>query len=112
MPAEQRGEPYKLGRGRYGLRYRDRDGVRRRTKDKFASRTAALNHYRDVIAPQLRGDRPIERHPLDTFADLFLERHVARPRTIETLRERLAHPRRRFGDVDLRELELMTSEIA
>ena len=86
MPAIQRGQAYKLGRGRWGLRYYDRDGVRRRTKEKFPSKSAALQHYRDVIEPQLRGEPAPADRP-DTFADLvpvYLARHAAsvRRRTI------------------------------
>lgn len=53
MPAEQRGQAYRISKGRYGLRYYDRDGKRRRTDEKFPSRWAAFAHYRDVIEPQL-----------------------------------------------------------
>jgi integrase len=123
MPAEQRGQPYRLGRGRWGLRYYDRDNVRRRTKEKFPSRTAALNHYRDVVEPMLRGERPKIDHTLATFAPVFLERHGAgvRSRTIGTLRDRLGVPKEgseprnavaAFGDIPLRELERMVDEIA
>jgi integrase len=128
MPAIQRGQAYKLGRGRWGLRYYDRDGVRRRTKEKFPSRSAAFQHYRDVIEPQLRGEPAPADRP-DTFADLvpvYLARHAAsvRQRTIDTLRERLSHQREleedeecrcatcAFGDVPLRDLERMSGEIA
>jgi hypothetical protein len=76
MPAEQSGEAYRLGKGRHGLRYRDNDGIRRRTREKFASRTAALNHYRDVIAPMLRGERPVVDDTLAAFVETYLERHA------------------------------------
>jgi integrase len=128
MPAEQRGEAYRLGKGRYGLRYRDNDGNRVRTREKFPSRTAALNHYRDVIAPMLRGDTPARRDlTLAEFVPVFLERHGTgvRARTTSTLRDRLGHavdiertddghaysggP---FGDIPLSELERMADEIA
>jgi integrase len=133
MPAEQRGEPYKLGRGRYGLRYRDRDGVRRRTTEKFPSRTAALNHYRDVIAPELRGDRPRADLTLRELVAISLTRHAAtgvRERTIATLRDRLGvaderdgespeerrqrerHAIKAFGDERLIDLEHMADELA
>jgi integrase len=51
---------------------------------------------------------------LRELADTFLERHgkVAGPRTIRTLRERLARPLAEFGDVPLVELERMTDELA
>jgi len=126
MPAIQRGQAYPLGRRRWGLRYYDESGVRRR-KSPFRSKSAALEHYRDVIEPRLRGEP--EPLPELTFAELvplYLERHAAgvRPRTIETLRKRLAHQREldageqcrcascAFGNVPLRDLERMSGEIA
>lgn len=136
MPAEQRAWTEKLKNGQHVLRYRDTDGKLQRARSstgkvlRFKSRTAALNHYRDVIAPQLRGDRPAVEYALREFVPVFLERHVSRDRTVDTLRERLGYPTDRdgeavearrkrernavkaFGDVPLRELELMTSEIA
>ena len=115
MPAEQRGEPYKLGRGRYGLRYRDRDGNRVRTKEKFPSRTAALNHYRDVIAPMLRGEHPRVELTLSELVEVYLVRHAAgnvRNRTADTLRYRLGYATRPFGDEKLADLERMADELA
>ena len=96
MPAIQRGQAYRLGRGRWGLRYYDRDGKRRR-KSPFPTKSAALRHYRDVIEPELRGDRPTRDLTLAELVELYLERHAAavRPRTIATLRERLRHARGR-----------------
>jgi integrase len=114
MPATQRGSAYRLGPNRWGLRYYDADGVRRR-KSPFPSKSAALHHYRDVIEPQLRGEpAPLPELTLAEVVELYLERHVAsvRPRTIVTLRERLAYATRAFGDVPLRELERMSGELA
>ena len=56
MPADPT-RPRRTGsrRGRWGLRYYDRDGKRRRTEP-FPTKSAALAHYRDVIEPQLRGE--------------------------------------------------------
>jgi integrase len=114
MPAEQRGEPYRLRRGRWGLRYYDRDGKRVRTREKFPSKSAARRHYRDVIEPELRGERPAVEYTLATFAPVFLDRHGAnvRTRTIGTLRDRLNAPIAAFGDIPLRELERMVDEVA
>jgi hypothetical protein len=55
MPPTQHGQPYRLGPNRWGLRYYDADGVRRR-KSPFPSKSAALAHYREVIEPVLRGE--------------------------------------------------------
>jgi hypothetical protein len=47
MPAIQRGSTRKLASGKQQLRYYDRDG-KRRTGGVFKSKSAALQHYRDV----------------------------------------------------------------
>lgn len=91
MPATQRGQAYRLGPTRWGLRYYDAEGVRRR-KSPFPSKSAALAHYRDLIEPQLRGEVvPQPDLTLSALVPLYLERHAAtvRPRTIQGLRERL-----------------------
>lgn len=126
MPAIQRGQAYRLGPNRWGLRYYDAAGARRR-KSPFPSKSAALAHYRDIIEPDLRGDpAPMPELTLAELVDLYLERHAAsvRARTIITLRERLRHARElkdgeecrcatcAFGDVPLRDLERMSGEIA
>src|SRR4051812_41130291 len=113
MPAIQRGEPYTLGKSRWGLRYRDRDGIRRRTPEKFPSKSAAYRHFRDVIEPMLNGEAPRIDATLAEFVVIYLDRRTAvRQRTIDTLRERLAYATASFGDVSLRELEGMTDDIA
>jgi integrase len=114
MPAEQRGSAYRLDGGKWGLRFYNTDGKRRRVSP-FASKSAAMRHFRTVIEPELRGEPA--RAPdltLDAFVDLFLERHAAtvRPRTIATLRERLAYATKAFGDVPLLDLGRMAGEIA
>jgi integrase len=120
MPAEQRGQAYRLAANRWGVRWRDADGKPHR-KSPFPSKTAALNYYRDVIAPELRGETPAPAPlTLAEFVDLYLERHAASVRacTIDTLRGRLVHAigternRKPFGDVPLRDLERMTNELA
>lgn len=75
MPATQRGQAYRLGPSRWGLRYYDVNGVRRR-KSPFPSKSAALTHYREVIEPQLRGDpTPLPELTLAEFVPVYLERH-------------------------------------
>jgi integrase len=114
MPATQRGQAYRLGPNRWGLRYYDAAGERRR-KSPFPSKTAALAHYRDIVEPELRGDIPVARDvTLAEFVNTYLERHTAtvRPRTIETLRKRLGYAVTAFGDVPLRDLERMSGEVA
>ena len=114
MPSTQRGQAYKLGSGRWGLRYYDADGVRRR-KSPFPSKSAALAHYREIILPGLIGGQAAAPQlTLTEFVAVYLDRHAAnvRSRTITVLRERLAYATGAFGDVPLRELERMTNEIA
>jgi hypothetical protein len=48
LPPTQRGQVYKLGKRRYGIRYYTADGQRRR-QSPFDSRSAALDWYRGVI---------------------------------------------------------------
>jgi integrase len=114
MPATQRGQAYRLGPNKWGLRYYALDGTRKR-KSPFLSKSAALAHYRDVIEPELRGEpAPMPELTLTDLVELYLERHAAsvRPRTITSLRERLRHAVTAFGDVPLRDLERMSGEIA
>jgi len=114
MPADARGHVRKLPSGKWQLRYYDKTGIKR-TGGSFGSKTDALNHYRDVVEPELHG-RPAARCDLtlQELADVFLERHaaVAKPRTIETLRGRLSRPLAAFGSVPLADLEGMTDEVA
>jgi integrase len=114
MPAEARGHVRKLPSGRWQIRWYDHEG-RRRSGGAFASKTEALNHYRDVVEPELYG-RPAARRDL-TYSDLvetFLDRHaiIAKPRTIAELRWRLKQTEAKFGTILLAELEGMSDEIA
>ena len=114
MPAIQRGQPYRLGPNRWGLRWYDAEGIRRR-KSPFPSKSAALGYYRDVIEPGLRGEpAPLPELTLTELVELYLERHAAsvRKRTIMELRKRLRYAVSAFGDVPLRDLERMSGEIA
>jgi integrase len=114
MPATQRGQAYRLGPNRWGLRYYDTEGARRR-KSPFPSKSAALAHYRDVVEPQLRGEpAKLPDLTLAQLVDLYLERHAAsvRPRTIDALRWRLGVATDAFGAVSLGDLERMGGEVA
>src|SRR5829696_4654365 len=114
MPPTQTGEAYRLGPNRWGLRYYDAEGKRRR-KSPFPTKSAALRYFREVVEPELRGEAaPLPQLILAELVELYLERHGAsvRPRTVEALRERLAYAVRSFGNVPLRDLERMSGEIA
>jgi len=115
MPAIQRGQPYPVSGGRWGLRYYDRSGQRCNTEEKFATKTEAYEHFRDVIEPRLCRGAPRRDLTLAELVEVYLERHAAtnkRPRTISTLRDRLRHAIVAFGDESLTELERMSDEIA
>jgi integrase len=114
MPATQRGQAYRLGSNRWGLRYYDANGARRR-KSPFPSKSAALAYYREVIEPQLRGDpTALPELTLAEFVEVYLERHAVavRGRTIAILRERLGYAVRAHGDVPLHNLERMSGDLA
>jgi integrase len=113
MPAIQRGHARKLPSGKWQLRYYDADGTRK-TGGTFPSKSAAMQHYREAIEPRLNGTQSVQELTLAELVDVYLERHAAvvRPRTITTLRERLVHATRSYGDVPLRELERMAGELA
>jgi integrase len=113
MPAEPRGHVRRLPSGKWQLRYYDRDG-NRHTGGAFPTRSAAFAHYRDTIEQRLLGAEPSHEMTLSELVEVYLDRHAAvvRPRTIETLRERLAHATAVYGEVPLRELERMAGELA
>jgi integrase len=114
MPATQRGQAYRLARGKWGLRYYDAQGERRR-KSPFPTKSAALAWYRNTIEPQLRGEpAAVAELTLAEFVPLYLDRHAVgvRARTITDLRKRLKHATCAFGDIPLRDLERMSGEIA
>jgi hypothetical protein len=68
-----------------------------------------------VIEPTLRGaPEPLPDLTLAELVPVYLERHcvTVRPRTIQTLRERLVYATRAFGNVRLAELERISGELA
>jgi len=114
MPLTQRGQAYRIAPGKWGLRYYDAAGERRR-KSPFPSKSAALAHYREQVEPVLLGEPvPLPEMTLGAFVELYLQRHAAnvRSRTISTLRERLAHATSAFGEIPLRDLERMADDLA
>ena len=113
MPAVSRGHVRRRASGLWQLRFYDEDGVRR-SGGAFPTRSAAFAHYRDVIEPRLRGEEPERPLTFDALCEQYLARQakIRSPRTVATLRERLARPRADFGEADLGELEGMADEIA
>jgi integrase len=113
MPATQRGQVDRVKPGHWRLRYYVNG--KRKSKQPFASKSAAWTWYREHVEPQVNGEpAPRPELNLSEFIAVYLQRHAAavRPRTIHTLCERLRHAERSFGTVPLRELEGMTDEIA
>src|SRR5512132_4292769 len=103
MPPIQRGQAYRLAPGKWGLRYYDAEGVRRR-KSPFPTKSAALQHYRDHIEPRLRGEPAAHADvTLAEFVDVYLARHAVNVRraTVDALRDRLKRATRAFGDIPL-----------
>lgn len=113
MPARQRGEPYRLGKG-WGLRFYDEAG-RRRRKSGFTSRTEALDWFEKVERPRQLGFAvaPTDE-TFSAFVDRYLIAHAVgrEPSTLRALKERLRYATKTFGDVTLRDLERRASEIA
>lgn len=94
MPAEQRGSAYRLRtKGKWGVRWRENGRVCR--KSPFASKTDALNYYRNEVAPRLAGHGAAGRRiTFREFCAKYLTAHAANVEasTIQTLRERLGLP--------------------
>ena len=116
MPPTQRGQAYKLGPGKWGLRYYDQAGARRRRSAPSRARAPRSVHYREVIEPSSAASRA-------PAPDLTLAEFVptstwsATPPRFGRGRSRPCAsgsrtPTRAFGDVPLRDLERMRGEIA
>jgi integrase len=115
MPAEQRGSLRRLPSGKVQLRYYDAEG-NRQTGGVFPTRTAAFNHYRQVIEPSLNGEAAVEAPPatFEELVEVFLGRFetIRSPRTVRSMRERLARPLKAYGSTPLHDLERMGGVLA
>lgn len=114
MPPANTGYVYELSDGTFGVQYRLPDGSRRR-RSGFKNRTEARRWHADNVLPVVHGRRRLpDDLTLRGLVDLYVERHehIRSPRTLRTLRERLARPLERFGDARLEELETMALELA
>jgi integrase len=103
---------FKTRTGDYGIRWPE--GGRRPQKTGFATKTAAREWFRENVAQRLSDGAPDPSISYDDFCDLYLDRWgptVAR-RTRETVEERLAASRDRFGGWTLRELEAAAGDVA
>lgn len=107
----QRGSVYPTRDG-YGIRWRE--SGQRQFRSGFRTKTEARRWFREEVAPRLDRGGPSAAITFDDFCDLFLLRHAATvsPRTIATLRERLAPARVNFGDWTLAELEGAADDVA
>lgn len=87
----------------------------RQTGGAFPTRSAALKHFDEVIAPRLRGEpEPPPELTLAELVDAYLTRHaeIRSARTVRSLRERLRRPLDAYSDAPLRELERMSGDLA
>jgi len=121
-PAEHENEEEHDGQGATRFRLRDRDRLRhslegtrqRRFQSGLRTKTEAREWFDATVKPRIRAGAPDPSITFDTFAALYIERHGATvsKRTRETIEERLAPSRARFGTWTLRELEGAATEIA
>jgi len=109
MPAKTRGSIYPTRAG-YGIRWPE-EGERKH-KAGFRTKTDARRWFDEQVAHRLHRGAPSSDVTFDAFCALFLERHGGAKRTRDTLAERLAPARDRFGSWTLRELEGAADDIA
>lgn len=112
MPTEQHGSVYATSEG-FGVRWRERR--ERKFTSGFETKREARQWFEDEVRPRLRGRRRASSTmTLREFVDAWLRAHAAdvEPGTITTLRYRLAHALREFGDVPLADLERQALEVA
>jgi integrase len=108
---DPRGSVFKTRDG-WGIRWPEHGKRPQRTG--FKTKTAAREWFDENVKPRLRTAAPDSSITFDTFCELYLDRwgaNVAK-RTKETIEERLASSRERFGDWTLRELEGAGGDVA
>jgi integrase len=111
MPAQPKGSVFKSQNG-YGIRWPENG--KRPQQTGFKTKTEARTWFSQNVASRLHHGGPSAQITFDQFCSLFLERHGATvsPRTRQTLHERLAPARKRFGAWKLSELENAGADIA
>jgi integrase len=109
---DPRGSVFRTRKGDYGIRWPEAGKRPQRTG--FATKTAARQWFNEQVAPRLRERAPDPSITFDGYCDLYLERWGATvaKRTRETMAERLASSRERFGGWTLRELEGAAGDVA
>lgn len=103
----QRGNAQKLPSGKWSLRYYDAAGKRQRGGT-FPTKSAALNHFRDVIRPQLNGEPVADAGAtFDDLCERFLTHYAlgAAPSTVRCITAWLVRPRAEFGETALPDFE-------
>jgi integrase len=99
-----------------GVQYSLPDGSRRK-QSPFPNKTAARRWHADNVLPIVNGHR-LPAAAADLTLQELVNRYVDRysklrePRTIATLKERLARPLADYGDVHLSELDGMADDLA
>lgn len=104
MPSVQRGEVKKLGSGSWAFRYYD-EGGRRRQRGGFRTKGEASDALATALDAVRLGPLASRRSlTVRELVDEYLDQHVAEENTIATLRFRLKHATKRWGDVPLERL--------
>ncbi len=96
------------------MRWWENDG-KRGHRSGFASKSAALAYFRDVVRPRLASASSVDPSTtLAAFIDIYLAAHAlnVEPSTLAILRDRLNRAESTFGRVPLRDLERRAPEIA
>jgi integrase len=112
MPAELRGSVFATRRNGYGIRWQE--SGKRPQRSGFKTKTEAREWFRENVLPRLRDEVSDGSITFDEFCDLYLARWGATisKRTCDTMRERLAPARKRFGPWTLHELEDAAADVA
>ena len=111
MPAEAARSVFQTRDG-WGIRWPENG--KRPQKTGFRTKTEARRWFAENVAPRLGRGGPSNEITYDAFCEIFLARHGATiaDSTRETLADRLAHSRERFGGWTLRELEDASADVA
>src|SRR4051794_22543255 len=100
MSVQRRGDGYVV-RWREGGKQHNRTFRTRKDADRF---DRLMKDRTDARRAGLPVAEPVREIVLDDLCERVLAQHQASPRTIETLRERLAYARSAFGPLPVREL--------
>lgn len=109
MPAQPTGSIFTSKDG-YGIRWPENG--KRPQQTGFRTKTEARAWFNANVRPRLAHGAPSGEITFDTFCELFLDRHDGSRRTKDTLAERLAPARAKFGAWPVRDLENAADDVA